>query len=169
MDLHDPPPMFVFVCFSLGMVLLKKCSLHICEIVFHFSLWFKLSTFFQLGPIFCWNPHKRGKNSTWKKLNVDRQFFNGVICIFYDVTLCDLIGESCYSFHPFSFIITSLPTSPNEDFYTFPLPLFIIRLETLSHPPASLLVHHIFSWKKKQTQAYWGRYYVLPFNEQNLH
>ena len=33
-----------------------KCSLHICKLVFHFSLWFKLSIFFSLIFFFCRNP-----------------------------------------------------------------------------------------------------------------
>ena len=58
-----------------------KCSFYICKIVFHFSLWLKLSIFFSL-VLFSLEMHNRsGKELIGKKLNVDRQFFKDVLCI----------------------------------------------------------------------------------------
>ena len=58
-----------------------KCSFYICEIVFYFSLWLKLSIFFSL-VLFSLEMHNRsGKELIGKKLNVDRQFFKDVLCI----------------------------------------------------------------------------------------
>ena len=58
-----------------------KCSFYICKIVFHFSLWLKLSIFFSL-VIFSVEMHNRSrKKLTGKKLNVDRQFFKDVLCV----------------------------------------------------------------------------------------
>ena len=46
-----------------------KCSFYICEIVFYFSLWLKLSIFFSL-VLFSLEMHNRsGKKLTRKKLN----------------------------------------------------------------------------------------------------
>ena len=59
-----------------------KSSLYICEFVFHFSLWFKLSIFFSL-ILFSVEMHKRkGKKLKGKEFNVERQFFKDVIWIF---------------------------------------------------------------------------------------
>ena len=58
-----------------------KCSFYISEIVFHFSLWLKLSTFFSLVLIFLEMHNRCGKKLTGEKLNVDRQFFKGVLCV----------------------------------------------------------------------------------------
>ena len=47
-----------------------KCSLYICELVFHISLWLKLSIFFIL-VLFSLEMHNRnGKKLTGKKLSV---------------------------------------------------------------------------------------------------
>ena len=43
-----------------------KCSFYISKIVFHFSLWLKLSIFFCFGSIFSWNAH-------WKQEKANRE------------------------------------------------------------------------------------------------
>ena len=58
-----------------------KCLSYICKIVFHRSMWFKLSIFFSL-VLFSIEMHNRSeKELTGKKLNVGRQFFKNVLCI----------------------------------------------------------------------------------------
>ena len=58
-----------------------KCSFYICKIVFHFSLWLKLSTFFSMALNFLEMHNRCGKKLTGKKLNVDRKFFKGELCV----------------------------------------------------------------------------------------
>ena len=58
-----------------------KCSFYICEIVFHFSLWLKLSIFFSLVLLFLEMHNRCWKKLTGKKLNVDRQFFKDLLCV----------------------------------------------------------------------------------------
>ena len=58
-----------------------KCSFYICKIVFHFSLWLKLSTFFSMVLDFLEMHNRCGKKLTGKKLNVDRKFFKGELCV----------------------------------------------------------------------------------------
>ena len=56
-------------------------SLYICEIVFHFSLWLKLSIFFSL-VLFSLEMHNIcGKKLAGIKWNVDRQVFKDVLCV----------------------------------------------------------------------------------------
>ena len=56
-----------------------KCSLYIIELVFHFGLWLKLNIFFSLVLFFVETHNKSMKKLTWKKLSVDKQFFEDVI------------------------------------------------------------------------------------------
>ena len=58
-----------------------KCGFYICEIVFHFSLWLKLSIFFSLVLFFLEMHNRRKKKLARKKLNVDRQFFKDVLWV----------------------------------------------------------------------------------------
>ena len=101
-----------------------KFSFYICEIVFYFSLWLKLSIFFSLVLFFLEMHNRSRKKLTGKKLNVDRQFFKDVLCV-------NLLQEgwgstnSCHLFPQFPSINTSLS---NEDFYLFHLLLFVIAL-----------------------------------------
>ena len=57
-----------------------KCSFYICKIVFHFSLWLKLSIFFSLVLFSLKINNRSRKKLTGKKLNVHRQFFKDVLC-----------------------------------------------------------------------------------------
>ena len=57
-----------------------KCSFYICEIVFYFSLWLKLSIFFSLVLFSLKINNRSRKKLTGKKLNVHRQFFKDVLC-----------------------------------------------------------------------------------------
>ena len=50
-----------------------KCSFYICEIVFYFSLWLKLSIFFSLILFFLEMLNRSWKKLIGKKLNVDRK------------------------------------------------------------------------------------------------
>ena len=64
-----------------------KSSLHIPELVFFFSSWFKLSIFISL-VLFSLEMHNRsGKKVIGKKLRVDKQFFKNVIWIFWCYSL----------------------------------------------------------------------------------
>ena len=58
-----------------------KCSFYIFEIVFHSSLWLKLSIFFSLALFSLEMHNKRGKKLVGKNLNVNRQFFKDVLCV----------------------------------------------------------------------------------------
>ena len=58
-----------------------KCSFNICEFVFYFSLWFKLSIFFSLALFSLEMYNRSGKKLTRKNLNVDRLFFKDVLCV----------------------------------------------------------------------------------------
>ena len=63
-------------------VLIKiKCNFYICKLVFYFIVWFKFSSaWFYLQ----WKCTKeREKKLTGKNLNVHRQLFKNVICIFW--------------------------------------------------------------------------------------
>ena len=97
-----------------------KCSLHICEHMFHFSLRFKLSISFNF-ILFPLEMHRwKRKKQTRKNLNVDRQFFK-------DVTsrwgggwgAVPTFRENCHPFPTLPFINTPLS---NEDFYVSYLP-----------------------------------------------
>ena len=58
-----------------------KCSFYICEFVFHFSLWFKLSILFSLVLFSLEMYNRNGIKLIGKKINVDRQFFKDVLCV----------------------------------------------------------------------------------------
>ena len=58
-----------------------KCSFYIFEIVFHSSLWLKLSIFFSLVLFSLEMHNKSGKKLIGKNLNVNRQFFKDVLCV----------------------------------------------------------------------------------------
>ena len=58
-----------------------KCSFYIWEIVFRFSVWFKISIFFNLVLFSLETQNRSGIKLTGKKLNVDRQFFKDVLCV----------------------------------------------------------------------------------------
>ena len=63
-----------------------------CEIVFHFNLWLKLSIFFIL-VLFSLEMHNRSWiKLTEKKLNVDRQFFEDVLCVTL-LQVCPIVGQ----------------------------------------------------------------------------
>ena len=76
------PCLFLYVLqleWSLNTSFDKKNQMHY-ELVFHFNKWFKFSS-----AKFCFlTKYTKEKKKDWpgKKLNVDRQFFNEVICIF---------------------------------------------------------------------------------------
>ena len=58
-----------------------KCSFYICEIVFYFSLWLKLSFFFSLVLFFLEMHNRSWKKLAGKKFNVDRQFLKDVLWV----------------------------------------------------------------------------------------
>ena len=58
-----------------------KCIFCICEIVFHFNLWLKVSIFFTWVLFFLEMHNRCVKKLTGKKLNVDRQFFKDELCV----------------------------------------------------------------------------------------
>ena len=101
-----------------------KCSFYICEIVFYFSLWLKLSIFFSLVLFSLEMHNKSGKKLIGKNLNVNRQFFKDVLCV-------TLLQEGLGQYQFLGKIATISPVSiyqhllSNEHFYIFHLPLFI--------------------------------------------
>ena len=101
-----------------------KCSFYICEIVFYFILWLKLSIFFSFGSIFPWNLQWKREKLIGKKLNVNRQFFKDVLCVTLlqeGVEQYQFLGKISTHFHNFHL----LKLLSNEDFYIFHPPLFI--------------------------------------------
>ena len=100
-----------------------KCSFYICKIVFHFSLWLKLSIFFSL-VLFSLELHNRSGKKLIGNLNVNRQFFKDVLCV-------TLLQEGLGQYQFLGKIATISPVSiyqhllSNEHFYIFHLPLFI--------------------------------------------
>ena len=94
----------------------------------------QINYFHQLGSIFYRNSKQKRK-----KANREKVTLYNLIAGWTATTL----QKNCYPFHPFLFIITPIP---NEDLYTFHLPLYI---RTPTYPPSSLLINHIFSWKTK--------------------
>ena len=100
-----------------------KCSFYICEIVFYFSLWLKLSIFFSL-VLFSLELHNRSGKKLIGNLNVNRQFFKDVLCV-------TLLQEGLGQYQFLGKIATISPVSiyqhllSNEHFYIFHLPLFI--------------------------------------------
>ena len=106
-----------------------KYNLHICELVFHFSLRSKLNIFFSLVPFSLEMYRSRGKEITEKRLNVNRQFSKDLIWMFL-FSLCNpiaggtipILKKNYHPFPPFPFINT--PFS-NEDFlYIQPTPFY---------------------------------------------
>ena len=86
-DKHYPPP---HVCFCLLFiwngpliqVLIKNQVQFAYFLVFYLSLWFKLSIFISF-VLFSERIHKeRREQLAWKKINVNRQIFKDLICIF---------------------------------------------------------------------------------------
>ena len=114
--------------------------------MFHFSLRLKLSIFFSLF-LFSHEIHnRRGKKLTWKKINVDRQFFKDVLC----VTLFQEGMGQCQFLRK---IATHFP-----QFYLLALPLNWRLLYILPAPfyynlrpcrPTVLLINNIYSWKSQ--------------------
>ena len=100
-----------------------KFSFYICEIVFYFSLWLKLSIFFSL-VLFSLELHNRSGKKLIGNLNVNRQFFKDVLCV-------TLLQEGLGQYQFLGKIATISPVSiyqhllSNEHFYIFHLPLFI--------------------------------------------
>ena len=100
-----------------------KRSFCICEIVFYFSLWLKLSIFFSL-VLFSLELHNRSGKKLIGNLNVNRQFFRDVLCV-------TLLQEGLGQYQFLGKIATISPVSiyqhllSNEHFYIFHLPLFI--------------------------------------------
>ena len=100
-----------------------KCSFYIFEIVFHSSLWLKLSIFFSL-VLFSLELHNRSGKKLIGNLNVNRQFFKDVLCV-------TLLQEGLGQYQFLGKIATISPVSiyqhllSNEHFYIFHLPLFI--------------------------------------------
>ena len=100
-----------------------KRSFCICEIVFYFSLWLKLSIFFSL-VLFSLELHNRSGKKLIGNLNVNRQFFKDVLCV-------TLLQEGLGQYQFLGKIATISPVSiyqhllSNEHFYIFHLPLFI--------------------------------------------
>ena len=100
-----------------------KRSFCICEIVFYFSLWLKLSIFFSL-VLFSLELHNRSGKKLIGNLNVNRQFFKDVLCV-------TLLQEGLGQYQFLGKIATISPVSiyqhllSNEHFYVFHLPLFI--------------------------------------------
>ena len=79
-----------------------KYSFYICKIVFHSSLWLKLSIFFGL-VLFFLEMHKRcWKKLTRKNTNVNRQFFKYVLCV-------TLLQEETRQYQFFGEIATHFP------------------------------------------------------------
>ena len=68
-----------------------KCSFYIFEIVFHSSLWLKLSIFFSLVLFSLEMYHKSGKKLIGKNLNVNRRFFKDVLCV---TLLQEVVGST---------------------------------------------------------------------------
>ena len=119
-----------------------------CEIVFHFNLWLKLSIFFIL-VLFSLEMHNRSWiKLTEKKLNVDRQFFEDVLCVTL-LQVCPIVGQ--YQF--LGKIATHVPhfhllTPPLKwrFLYIPPIPFYY---NPHSCPPTVLLINNIYSWKSK--------------------
>ena len=114
-----------------------KCSFCICKIVFHFTLWLKLSIFCSL-VLFSLELHNRSrKKLTGKKLNVDRQFFKDVLCV---ILLWEGVGQ--YQ------LLGKIPTHfPHFHLLTPPLKWrfsYIVPTPFLLQPP-SLHVHCPFN------------------------
>ena len=123
-----------------------KCSFYICEIVFYFSLWLKLSIFFSFGSIFSWNSQWKREKLTEKKLNVNRQFFKDVLCVTLlqeGVEQYQFLGKISTHFHNFHLLTAPLKWRflyiPPTPFYYNPRPC----------PPTVLLINNIYSWKNK--------------------
>ena len=125
-----------------------KCSFYICEIVFHFSLWLKLSIFFSVVLFFLEMHYRSGGKLTREKSNVDRQFFKDV---FWVNLLQEWAGQYQFSaktpthfshFHlltPLKWTFFYISSTP---FYYNPCPC----------PPIDLLINNIFSWIRKPMQ-----------------
>ena len=123
-----------------------KRSFYICEIAFHFRLWLKVSIFFSLVLRSLQMHNRSGKKLNRKKLNVDRQFIQDVICV---TLLQEGVGQ--YQFlgkidtHFPHFHLLTLPLKwrflyiPPTCFYYNPGPC----------PPTVLLINNIYSWKSK--------------------
>ena len=73
----------VILFFSLFITFRTNVRMSIIPLVFHFTLWFKLSIFFSLVLLSVSTHKRRGKKLTEKNINVDWQFFKNVICIFW--------------------------------------------------------------------------------------
>ena len=117
---------------------------------------FQIKHFLQLQVLFSVgiNKKKREKKLSVKKLNVDRQFFKNVICIF-DVALCHLIAggrDSTYSQEkspPILSISMNISIYSTYLFLLEPPSLFSFCQNPLPCPPDPFLINKIFSWKSK--------------------
>ena len=120
-----------------------KVILILCILI----LW-QIMYFLQLGSIFCWNAQKKRKKANREKLNVGRQFFKDVMCIFLMLLCVTLLHEGKIPFlrknhhlYP-QFPFINPPSVSNEDFHLFHLPLFITAAL-----PATFLINYIFPGK----------------------
>ena len=125
-------------------------SFYICQIVFHFSLWLKLSIFFSL-VLFSLKIHKRrGKKLSGKKLNVDGQFFKDVLCVTLlqeGVGQYQFLGKIASHFPHFHL---ATPPLKWRFLYIPPTPFYY---KSRSCPPTVLLGNNIYSWKSKLEHA----------------
>ena len=120
-----------------------KRSFCICEIVFYFSLWLKLSIFFSL-VLFSLEMHNRSrKKLTRKKLNVDREDKLCVTLLQEELGQYQFLGKIATHFPRFHLLTPPLKWRflciPHTPFYYKP-----------HHcPPTVLLINNIYSWKSK--------------------
>ena len=129
-----------------------KCKFYICKLLFWFSLWFK----FSLAWLYClWKCTKgREKKVIGESLNLYKQFFKDVICIFWCYSVwpnCrgsgtqQFLGKSAAHF-PYFYLVTLLSNDQINNF-TYSTYLFLLQPSSLLIKP--LLINHIFSWKSK--------------------
>ena len=110
-----------------------KRSLYICELLFHFSLWFQFASVWFYFLSKC--TKERGKELTGQNLDVDTQLFEDAFCLF-DVTLFSLIaGDGQYQF--LGEIVTHFPyfhlTTPLYKIFHLP-PFSTIHLPAHQSP-----------------------------------
>ena len=123
-----------------------KWSFYICEIVFHSSLWLKLSISSAL-VLFSLEMHNGSENKlTGKKLNVGRQFFKDVpyVTLLQEgVGQCQILGKISTHFPHFH-----LSTPPLKWRFLY-IPPTLFYYNPLSCLPTVLLINNIYSWKSK--------------------
>ena len=121
-------------------------SFYICEIVFHISLWLKLSIFFSLVLFSIERLNRSRKKLTGKKIKCQQ-------AVLQRCTLCNLIAgggrtvpilrKNCPTFPPFPFINTS---SQMKIFIYSTHPFLLQPRPCL---PTVLLINNTYSWKSK--------------------